>query len=182
MVHMSSVDIRLRFLILAENHEVIRQILNQQEELAIPWQSCHMSIVQDEWSFWEQMDSFAPDLVLIDYACKGINCLSMFQMSKETFPNVPFVFLVNPMNESLIEETSLSEAEGYVRKDQLERLPLVVREILFEYREDNQIWPSRMMIAKSYHLRAMVNEAYRKMMDIRVALGQGMSSDRRISA
>lgn len=73
------------------------------------------------------LDAFAPQIVLSDVNLPGFSGQQALQMTRAHCPGVPVVFLTGSMIDAPGE--SLPVGDGLVYKDQLERLPDVVRRL-----------------------------------------------------
>ncbi|MEM1134950.1 MAG: response regulator [Bacteroidota bacterium] len=96
----------------------------------------HFSSCSNKVHFFEQLDSFTPDLILSDYHIPFFHGFEAIKVAKEKHPNIPFVFVTGKISEDLAEETMLVSADAYVLKENLKNLPSVIK-LLWNYRRDN---------------------------------------------
>jgi signal transduction histidine kinase len=75
------------------------------------------------------------NIILSDYSLPAFDGLSALEISKERFPDVPFIFVSGKMGEELAIETLKSGATDYVLKNRLSRLAPSVRRALKEASE-----------------------------------------------
>ncbi|MCU1228321.1 MAG: hypothetical protein JWO97_1205 [Acidobacteria bacterium] len=82
--------------------------------------------VQSEKPFRETLDSFAPDIVLADYALPSFDGISALRIVRERDDCVPFILLSGTLGDERAVEALRLGATDYVLKDRLGRLPSAV--------------------------------------------------------
>ena len=78
--------------------------------------------VDSEAAFTEQLDRFAPTLILSDYSLPGFNGLAALKIAQARHPEIPFLFVSGTLGEEVAIETLKSGATDYVIKNRLKRL------------------------------------------------------------
>lgn len=178
--YMNGPEIILKLLLLVDTQEEIELIKRELDLLPIPYE---YHTVQDAEDFLQKFQVFKPDLIIAEYAFSRLNCLMAFELTQKYLPRVPFIFLVNPLDRELAQETILSEAAGFVTKNQMNQLNKIIDKTLFEYRDDNKIWPTRLVIAKSRKLSEKVSQDLSHLVDLRIAIEETLvGKNRRLSA
>ncbi|MEM1134377.1 MAG: response regulator [Bacteroidota bacterium] len=81
-------------------------------------------------SFIENLNNFTPDIILSDYHVPPFNGVEALAISKEMYPDVPFIFVTGKISADLADETILVSADAYVLKDELTYLPSVIKLML----------------------------------------------------
>lgn len=81
------------------------------------------------------LDSFAPDLILSDYALPGFGGMEALQMARQRRPDTPFIFVSGAIGEERAIEALTQGAVDYVLKDNRVRLVPAVRRALKESEE-----------------------------------------------
>ncbi|SDM57066.1 PAS domain S-box-containing protein [Catalinimonas alkaloidigena] len=78
-----------------------------------------------------------PDLILADYTVPGFNGLEALEIVRQQYPFLPFVFTTGTLGEERAVETLQKGASDFLLKDNIHRLPFVIRRVLREA-EENQ--------------------------------------------
>lgn len=82
-----------------------------------------------------QLEQFAPDIVLSDFTMPRFDGLSALAVSRETNPDVPFIFVSGTMGEENAVRALKSGATDYVLKSNLLRLPSAVERAVRDARD-----------------------------------------------
>ncbi len=91
--------------------------------------------VDNQDSFSEALDRFAPEIILSDYSLPSFDGESALSMALEKAPGVPFIFVTGALGEERAIDLMKSGATDFVLKDRLSRLPLCVKRALEEVEE-----------------------------------------------
>jgi len=91
--------------------------------------------VDNQDSFSEALDRFAPEIILSDYSLPAFDGESALSMTLEKAPGVPFIFVTGALGEERAIDLMKSGATDFVLKDRLSRLPLCVKRALEEVEE-----------------------------------------------
>lgn len=83
----------------------------------------------------EALSSFAPDIVLSDYALPRFSGLHAIQVTREVAPNTPVILVTGSLNEETAVECMKAGAADYVLKNHLGRIATAVRAALERKRE-----------------------------------------------
>ncbi|MEO6435817.1 MAG: EAL domain-containing protein [Tepidisphaeraceae bacterium] len=81
------------------------------------------------------LDSFAPDLILSDYALPGFGGMEALQIARQRRPDTPFILVSGTVGEERAVEALKQGADDYVMKDNRARLGPSVRRALKESEE-----------------------------------------------
>jgi two-component system, cell cycle sensor histidine kinase and response regulator CckA len=88
--------------------------------------------VETEKAFVEALEDFAPDIILADYSLPSFNGLKALAITRESHPDIPFIFATGTLGEEIVVETLKKGATDYVLKNGLSRLSSSVRRALRE--------------------------------------------------
>jgi PAS domain S-box-containing protein len=88
--------------------------------------------VETESDFRQQLQEFAPDLVLADYSLPGYDGFSALELARRERPQVPFIFVSGTMGEENAIEALQRGAIDYVLKQRFARLGPSARRALAE--------------------------------------------------
>ncbi|VVB96970.1 Methyl sulfide methyltransferase-associated sensor [uncultured archaeon] len=91
--------------------------------------------VETREAFLENLENFAPDLILADYTLPSFDGCSALRIAKEKCPDVPFIFVSGTIGEDFAIESLKSGATDYILKDRLSRLAPAVHRSLREVEE-----------------------------------------------
>lgn len=86
----------------------------------------------------EQLASFDPDIVLADFSLPGFDGLDAMTLTRESRPELPFIFVSGAIGEDQAIETLKKGATDYVLKDRLSRLVPALRRALRETAERSE--------------------------------------------
>jgi len=87
-------------------------------------------VAKSEKDFDEKMSWVQPDLIISDFNFPDCTGLDLLMKAKADY-NIPFIFLSGSLDdEDTLSLSVLNTADGYVIKDEMEHLPLVVEEIM----------------------------------------------------
>src|SRR5215210_2881859 len=89
--------------------------------------ACEMVSVQTGADFVTALEEGSFDLVLAGYPVPSIDGISALELTREAWPNVPFIVVSGTAGEEVAIETLKSGATDYVLKHRLERLVPAVR-------------------------------------------------------
>lgn len=131
----TSPNIPLKILILEDNSSDNELI---ERELKKAGFSFCVIRVDTRQSFLESLRSFKPDLILSDYSLPYFDGLSALQITRNMYPETPFIFVTGSLGEERAIETLRSGALDYVLKDNLIRLVPAVKRALQVISERNE--------------------------------------------
>ena len=100
-----------------EDAELVAAALRR-AEIALEWRR-----VDDEPEFVEALGTYAPELILSDYAMPSFSGMEALALALERAPGVPFIIVTGSLNEETAVDCMRSGAWDYVLKGQLSRLP-----------------------------------------------------------
>lgn len=88
-------------------------------------------VTSDNKSTYEKLvKSFEPDLILSDYYVPGFIENEALNISKEFNPKIPFIYLTAYYSIKLEEIIKVSNADGFLNKENLNDLPKLISSIL----------------------------------------------------
>jgi DNA-binding NtrC family response regulator len=77
----------------------------------------------------------SPDVILSDHGLPAFDGLSALGVAREKCPDVPFIFVTNALTREMEIEKLMGGVTDYVRKSQLDYLPIAVLHALHEVEE-----------------------------------------------
>lgn len=80
-----------------------------------------------------------PNLIICDYYLPGTSGFEFFNLSKEIYPNTPFIFYTGSIDRSIAQETILAEAYAYIIKGSMENLQVSLAKIISKIILENRI-------------------------------------------
>lgn len=78
----------------------------------------------------------APDVILSDHGLPTFDGLAAFGMARQKCPQVPFIFVTNALTREMEIEKLMGGVADYVRKNELDYLPVAMRHALREAKEE----------------------------------------------
>lgn len=91
------------------------------------------TVANNRATFFEKIEWMQPDIILSDYELGDFNGLEALLYVKQHMPDVPFIFVSGTLNdEEKVAKTILDGASGFVIKQNLKRLPVVLKEVIDE--------------------------------------------------
>jgi len=84
-------------------------------------------VVDTKEEFVRQLDAFRPGVVLSDFSLPGFSGRDALAITRERYPQLPFVFLSGVLGDEAAVELIKQGATDYVLKDQPARLVTVIR-------------------------------------------------------
>ncbi|MCX6955404.1 MAG: response regulator, partial [Verrucomicrobia bacterium] len=105
--------------------ELIRRVLERE------FAPCAIAVVDSRERFLAELaPGSTPDLILSDFALPQFDGLTALRLARQHAPGVPFVFASGSIGEERAILSIRSGAFDYVLKDDLARLPVVIRHAL----------------------------------------------------
>lgn len=96
-----------------------------------------------------------PDIILSDHGLPAFDGLTAFGTAREKCPDVPFIFVTNALTREMEIEKLLGGVADYVRKNELDYLPVALRHALREARE----WRERKERLKEFYRLAPADDS-----------------------
>lgn len=94
-------------------------------------QDCLFLVAKDKETYTQKLDWFLPDLILADFNLPGYTGLEALIYAKEHKPFIPFVFVTGGLKpENHLSEIILKSADGFVNKDKLNTLSVVLENVM----------------------------------------------------
>lgn len=106
--------------------------------------------VSNKKTFIQAINKCEPHLILADYSLPGFDGLTALKITREKYPEVPFVFVSGAIGEDHAIETLKLGATDYVLKDRLSRLVPAVKRALQEAEEKRARRQAEQALKKSY--------------------------------
>lgn len=97
--------------------------------------ACDIKRVWDEPSFRSALDQEKFDLIISDYSMPSFNGLSALDISRQNYPDIPFVLVSGTLGEEAAVQSLRSGATDYILKDRLSRLSAAIHRVLNEAQE-----------------------------------------------
>ncbi|MDZ4183779.1 MAG: ATP-binding protein, partial [Desulfuromonadales bacterium] len=120
---------------------------------------CELVVVSDQEEFVTALEAGGFDLVLSEYALPAFDGLTALQMTRERYPNLPFVFLSGVMGEERAIDSLKSGATDYVLKGRLLRLGQIVRRAIKSKEDELALWQAAdLMRIENERFRALSHE------------------------
>lgn len=94
----------------------------------------HFQRVDTKAAFLEGLDQ-PPDVILSDHGLPSFDGLTALEVARGKCPGVPFIFVTDALTREMEIEKLLGGVADYVRKSQLDYLPVAVRHALHEAEE-----------------------------------------------
>lgn len=95
-------------------------------------------LTRDKASFLLALDTFHPDLLLVDYSLPGFDGITAATMARRRFENIPVILVSGAIGEETAIEALKAGATDYVFKQRLKRLGPVVRRALQEAEQQTE--------------------------------------------
>lgn len=120
---------------------------------------CELVVVRDQEEFIAALEAGGFDLVLSDYTLPAFDGLTALQMTRERYPNIPFIFLSGVMGEERAVDSLKSGATDYVLKGRLARLGQTVRRAMKSQEDELALWQvADLMMVENERFRVLSNE------------------------
>lgn len=97
--------------------------------------ACNIERVETEQEFAALLERGEFDLILAELALPGISGMTALAMTRERYPELPFIFVTDTMVEEFASESLKSGASDCVMKSRLSRLAPAVLRALWENEE-----------------------------------------------
>ncbi len=99
----------------------------------------------------------SPDVILSDHGLPDFDGLTALELARERCPDVPFIFVTNALSREMEVEKLMGGVSDYVRKSQLDYLPIAVLHALHEAEERRS---QRQRLAQTLKLPAAAETRY----------------------
>lgn len=96
-----------------------------------------------------------PDVILSDHGLPAFDGLAAFATAREKCPDVPFIFVTNALTREMEIEKLMGGVADYVRKSELDYLPVAMQHALREAKE----WQVRKQRAREFFVAPSQSEA-----------------------
>ncbi|MEM1136241.1 MAG: response regulator [Bacteroidota bacterium] len=117
----------LRVLIIEDEVDDANLLLHELKKTKF---NIYPSIVADEKKLKTLLKSWEPDLIISDYYIPGFSGAEALLMSKNAFPEIPFIFVTGKVDRDLAKETILNSTDAYVLKDEIHKLSILINTII----------------------------------------------------
>lgn len=152
-----------------------------QRELEREGFSFEVQRVTAQDGFEHALDTFEPDLILLDYSLPNFDGMSALDVVQERRPDVPVVFVSGAIGEERAIETLKQGATDYVLKDQLSRLGPAVRRALKEAEERRARQEAEEALRRAHdELERKVKERTAELQDANEALKEEIEERKRV--
>ncbi|MCE7065016.1 PAS domain S-box protein [Dyadobacter sp. CY326] len=83
--------------------------------------------------FAAALADFSPDIILSEYALQGLHCSDAIALLQESGLQIPFIIVSNAISDEMAEALLSIDADDYVLKDQIGRLPFTITKSLEKF-------------------------------------------------
>jgi DNA-binding NtrC family response regulator len=109
----------LRILILEDVPMDAELVEYELERAKVPFVSCR---VDSRERFLEELDAFAPDIILSDYTLPRFDGMTALSLARERAPSIPFLIVTGSVNEETAVGCMKAGATDYLLKSNLARI------------------------------------------------------------
>ncbi|MBI5031458.1 MAG: PAS domain S-box protein [Chloroflexi bacterium] len=113
-----------------EDHAADAELVQAMLELAE--MSCQITLVQTQDKFIQTLSEHRYDVILADYLLPSFDGMSALRLARESYPDIPFIFVSGVLGEDAAIEALTEGATDYVLKQKLSRLAPAVKRALHE--------------------------------------------------
>ncbi|HEY4300590.1 MAG TPA: response regulator [Candidatus Didemnitutus sp.] len=99
------------------------------------WPDCELKVIASEAELRVQIATRKFDLILSDFSLAGFDGLAALALSRENWPDTPFLFLSGTIGEDKAVEALKHGATDYIVKDRMNRLVPALQRALTEVRQ-----------------------------------------------
>ncbi|UZR99043.1 response regulator [Chondrinema litorale] len=78
-------------------------------------------------TFVGYLHNMHPDLIILDYNVPGFAFNEAFKLARDFYDTVPIIYITGLISKELAEETILVEANDYLLKEELNKLPELIK-------------------------------------------------------
>ena len=111
-------------------------------------------------NFVREIDSYPPDIILADYRLPSFDGLSALVITRQKYPDLPFIVVTGTLGDELAIETFKMGATDYILKDRLSRLVPAINRALHDRQEhDKRKLAEEELRWKTAFLEAQVNSS-----------------------
>ena len=122
-------EIRVLFL-----EDLVADVIRAENELRKAGLSVQTHRAETRDAFMEGL-KHSPDVILSDHGLPAFDGLTALEIARERCPDVPFIFVTNALSREMEVEKLTGAVTDYVRKSQLDYLPIAVLHALHEVEE-----------------------------------------------
>ena len=122
-------EIRILYL-----EDVVADVIRAENELRQAGLSVQTHRAETEGAFREGLAQ-SPDVILSDHGLPAFDGLRALGIARELCPEVPFIFVTNALSREMEVEKLMGGVTDYVRKSQLDYLPIAVLHAIHEAEE-----------------------------------------------
>lgn len=91
-------------------------------------------VVDSKQGFIDALDAFSPDIILSEYATPSLNTIGALEILHKNNLQIPFILVTSTASDELALRMIRLGADDYVMKDRLNKLPVIVLNVLEKYR------------------------------------------------
>ncbi len=122
-------EIRVLFL-----EDLVADVIRAENELRKAGLSVQTHRADTREAFLEGL-THSPDVILSDHGLPAFDGLTALEVARDRCPDVPFIFVTNALSREMEVEKLTGAVTDYVRKSQLDYLPVAVLHALHEVEE-----------------------------------------------
>lgn len=114
-------------------------------------------------NFILELDHFSPTVILADYSLPSFDGISALTISRDKYPDLPFIIVSGTIGEELATEIIVKGATDFVSKERLNRLPIAIYRALDEMKKKVSLKRAEEELMKYHeHLEELVKERTEK--------------------
>jgi diguanylate cyclase (GGDEF)-like protein len=117
----------LKVLLIEDSQSDVELVLYELQKAGF---ECTDRAVSTRAALVRELEAFDPDIILSDFTLPQFDGLSALQVSQETRPDIPFIFVSGTIGEDLAIESLENGAADYILKSNAKRLGAAVRRAL----------------------------------------------------
>ena len=123
---------RIRVLVVEDNPADAELALRELKRANFPLEPRRVETFAD---YRRELDAFRPQVILCDYSMPQFNGMEALRIAKQSYPDIPFIFVSGTIGEESAVLALQSGARDYILKGQLLRLPSAGERALKETEE-----------------------------------------------
>jgi len=123
---------KIKILILEDSPDDVELVKRELRKGGIDFSS---EAVDNKKDFIMSLEEFKPDLILADYKVPSFEGLNALEITRDKYPELPFIYVSGVIDENFAIETLKRGANGYVLKDRLHNLTPTIKRVFEELEE-----------------------------------------------
>lgn len=116
-----------------EDAELVARLLKKEKI------NCIIYRAEGKREFLQLLNNSHPDLILSDHSLPSFNSLEALQLTRNTYPDIPFILVTSTMPEEEAVQLMKEGATDYILKDRMHRLPTAITTALKQYETEKTL-------------------------------------------